>query len=227
MDRRSARAAHDSRLARVKQIRHGTQVFADPRDEEEVTKRYETYADSLLVEIVTIGDDRRTPNDEAVVWLETGGLCVPAGWVETNVLESLGAEGVHDAFFLDHQRRLTEWGASGAFESVIITLAEGLLVESAIRIAVHFARRVSTYMNEDDARQMSEEEAVEWARFRIGVKYGVETSNLRLAHVSQDEGGGNSVGIVDGAGTRYELRLRGAGAGVVVAECLRIPISTI
>jgi len=181
----------------------------------------ETYADSVLIEIVPIDEMARlAPIPDRVVWVEAHSFSAPAGWMEESALASLGDAEVTDAFYLDHTRRVTEWGASGAAETLIITLAESLFVEAAVLTAGHFARRLAARLRHEDSGLMPEEDAIAWAKLRVAIKYDLRTEDLSVTRVSQREAE-TAVELADVRGVRFRLTLRGAGAGVVMAECTR------
>lgn len=203
---------------------HALRVTADDLDPQGLLGGWAdaTFADQLLVEVVAISDDRMTPLEDTVIWVEAYGVSGPAGWVETSATDALGEVGITDGYYLDHRRSVIEWGASGAIEQIVVTLGQGVFIESAVLVALHMAGRVvARVRSEDDDPYLQEDEAEAWARTRVAIKYGVDADDLGVAAVGSRDDGSVSVALVGADGTRYDLRLRGLRAGVRVVECTR------
>lgn len=189
-------------------------VGSPPRDAET------TYADQLVLEVVAISGDRSV--EDAVIWIEAQGVSGPPGWVEVVTTDALSEVGVADGYYLEHRRSVTEWGASGATEQMVVTLGQGVFAEAAVLLALRLARRVVAQIRgEDDEPPLQEEDAAVWARTRVAIKYGVDAGDLSIAATGTRDDGSVAVALVGADGARYELRLQGLRAGVQVLECTR------
>jgi len=176
------------------------------------------YADTLSVVIQPMVDPLTPDGGPTHEIALIGGVLYPAGYLERAVRAALAESGVTDTFVIDSRRNVSEWGASGAVEELVLSVLRDAIGVGAGALLVALAGRLRRLFpaGEREMEAMSESDAAVWARGRVALTYNVSAEVLELRLV-RTEGATVTVRFCDRAtGWDYTVKVAGLGAGAIL-----------
>ncbi len=138
-----------------------------------------------------------------------------------DTINALNEHGVHDAFQLEYRKSITEWGASGGSQELLVWVTEGLATNALYDIARSLAFKVvQKVRGAHDGEFIDEAEAERWSRYRLALCYRLDAAELQLREISSSEDG-TSASFSTQDGTQYSVEIAPSGTGLRLARLTR------